>query len=136
MPIAPRDLEYLRAPESIAEREQPQHEEAPNRVPHPQPLRTIRHLSPTPCRITRSCCASTCIQLYMYEGFIGFSLLPAYRYFIFAPGIIFEDRRARMIMIARSKEHGRLFRTSYHDHTSASIFKNYAGRKYELTKGR
>ena len=40
-----------------------------------------------------------------YEGFIGFWLQPAYGYFIFAPGIIFEDRRARMIMIARSKEH-------------------------------
>ena len=46
-----------------------------------------------------------CRNCGKYEGFIGFWLQPAYGYFIFAPGIIFEDRRARMIMIARSKEH-------------------------------
>ena len=41
-----------------------------------------------------------------------------------------EDRRVRIISIARSKEHGRGFRTSYHDHTSASIFNRTVERKY------
>ena len=36
-----------------------------------------------------------------------------------------------MIMIARSKEHGRGFRTSYHGHTSASIFNRTAERKHD-----
>ena len=35
----------------------------------------------------------------------------------------FEDRRARMIiMIARSKDTTKYFRTSHHDHTGASVF--------------
>ena len=33
-----------------------------------------------------------------------------------------EYRRARMTMIARSKEHECGFRMSYHDHTGTSIF--------------
>ena len=33
-----------------------------------------------------------------------------------------EDRRAQMTMIARSKEHNRGFRTSYHYYTGTSIF--------------
>ena len=41
-----------------------------------------------------------------------------------------EDRRVRIISIARSKEHGRGFRTSYHDHTSAPIFNRTVERKY------
>ena len=50
---------------------------------------------------------------------------------IFTLGRTIEDRRARMVMIARSKEHGRGFRTSYHDHTSASTFNRPAERKYD-----
>ena len=50
---------------------------------------------------------------------------------IFTLGSMIEDWRIRIVSIARSKEHGRGFRTSYHDHTSASIFNRTAERKYD-----
>ena len=41
---------------------------------------------------------------------------------MFAVDGTIKGRRACVLMIARSKEHGRGFRTSYYEHTSASVF--------------
>ena len=41
-----------------------------------------------------------------------------------------EGRRACVLMIARSKDYGRGFRTSYHEHTGASGFNHSTNGKY------
>ena len=49
---------------------------------------------------------------------------------MFAVDGTIEGRRACVRMIARSKEHGRGFRTSYYEHTGASGFNHSINGKY------
>ena len=53
------------------------------------------------------------------------------RIVIFTLGRTIEDRRARIVMIARLKATAMFFRTSYHNRTDASIFIRTAERKYD-----